>query len=747
MKEVMKKILLNTLLVLVVFGAFAQKLEKYEDALPRILALPPSGSIAQLKRPLPVEPQNPSIYFQMGVVYTNRFKNSDPIKDYAYKLGNAQEALKAFAMTDRFINEKEVRKNEELYFNFGQLDEKGKLKVEYDSIRKYIDKIRLEEQAYIANAPIIYEKFTKSFSSYDKAHKGFTAILGDYPTFKDLYLLFDESVDDRFSQVKSDFEECLKAWEEYKSASDTFNIGYDQEMSVVPVNVYRLDGLESKINFLQEKIEVWNYADWVDKTREAIHAEIDKLRLDLAKENLRLDRRIEQAEPDFIRDQFEPLKVSKEVLFNLRKYDLNSVIEPIFIYKEKKHDLIYQEILSKQLDTATTLDMDRKLYLYGQMVNHIKDADTVLNDVERRNTEASMAKYPEFLRTHYQGMSGVSQMVSSERNTNATDVKNYVQSIQDRLYEMFQADTLTETITHKKMELVMREQLSVDHEQLTTAPLTTHKIENFDGSYFLGGIVKNEKENKTEAFVCGITTEKTVGWFNQYILQFDSAAGFDSNTRVAAMKTVPGGLAVILHGVDTNSMHHNHLFILDEKGQPSLSRRLLLNQYPRSINYNERTNTMMVTYKGVDYVDDILLESELVMANYSIYGDLLWQTRVNYKGDLNGVINLDDGYMVLGNYNELKMLDGKIARAGGSNTNTRSFALKIDLSGELTGMKTYDQGKAYYTNKAYKVSDDCINLFGSLGAYQQSITVDAESGSSVHLIINSDMEVLANSMK
>ena len=213
------------------------------------------------------------------------------------------------------------------------------------------------------------------------------------------------------------------------------------------------------------------------------------------------------------------------------------------------------------------------------------------------------------------------------------------------------------------------------------------------------------------------------------------------------MKTVPGGLAVILHGVDTNSMHHNHLFILDEKGQPSLSRRLLLNQYPRSINYNERTNTMMVTYKGVDYVDDIWLESELVMANYSIYGDLLWQTRVNYKGDLNGVINLDDGYMVLGNYNELKMLDGKIARAGGSNTNTRSFALKIDLSGELTGMKTYDQGKAYYTNKAYKVSDDCINLFGSLGAYQQSITVDAESGSSVHLIINSDMEVLANSMK
>jgi len=743
----MKKILLNTLLLLIVFGATAQKLEKYEDALPRILALPPSGAVAQLKRHLPVEPQNASIYFQLGVIYTKRYKNSDPIKDYAYKVGNAREAIKAFAMTDRFINDKEVRKNEELYFNFGKIDEKGKLRVEYDSIRKYIDKTRAEQQRFIANAPFIYEKFTKSFSSYDKAHKGFTSILGEYPTFKDLYLLFDESVDARFEQVKTDYEDCLANWEEYKSASDTFDIGYHQEMTVLPVTIYRLDGLESKINFLQDKIQIWNYAEWVDKTRANIHAEIDKLRLDLAKENLRLDRRIEQAEPDFLRDKFEPLKVSKEVLFNLRKYDLNSVVEPLFLYKEKKHDLIYQEMLSKQLDTATTLDMERKLYLYGQMVNRIKDADTVLSDIRKRNTDESLEKYSEFLRMHYQGKVGVNQLVTKEQSANREDVTSYVQSIQDRLYEMYEADTLAEKITYKKKDYLMKEQLSVDNDQLTKDPITTHKIENFDGSYFIGGIIKNEKENKTQAFVCGITEDKKVGWMNEYLLQFDSAIGFDSHTRVGAMKTVPGGLAVILHGADTNDMHHNHLFILDEKGQPTLSRRLLLNQFPRSINYNERTNTVMVTYKGIDYRDDILLESELIMANYSIYGDLLWQTRLSYKGDLNAVVNLDDGYMVLGNYNELKMLDGKISRAGGGNTNTRSFAVKVNLNGELTAMKAYDNGKAYFTNKAYKVSDDCINIFGATGAYQQTLKVESAPGSAVHLIINSDLEVLANSMK
>lgn len=743
----MKKLSILILFVACFQPAFSQKLEKFEDQLPRMLALPPSGALAQLKRYFQEEAQNPALYFQMAVIYETRYKNSDPIKDYAYKVGNAREAVKAFEVTNRYLDDKHVRRNEELYFNFGRIDEKGRVEVEYDTIRQHIDQMMAEMNNYIANVPTIYDKFTKSFSSYDKAHKGFTSILGDYPTFKDLYLLYDQSVDDRFEQIKSDYLESLKYWEEYKSASDTFDVGYDQNMSVRPIKVYRLDGLESKINFLKSEIAVWDYASWVDETREIIHAEIDQLRLDLAKEKLRLDREVEQAQPDFIRDEFEPLKVSKEVLFKLRKYDLNSVVEPIFIYKEKKHDLIYQQLLSRQLDTATSLDIERKLYLYGQMVNRIKEADTVLSDIRRRNTEASLNKYPEFINTHYQGMSGISSLITTERSANREDAAQYVSTIRDRIYEMLASDSTVETVTHNRKNIALQEQLSADNDMLGTDPITTHRVENFDGSLFLGGIFRNEKEDKTQAFVCGVTPDKKVGWYNEYLLQFDSAIGPDSHTRVGAIKTVPGGLAVILNGVDTNMVRHNHLYIFDEKGDVTLSRRLLLNQYPRTINYNERTNTLMVTYKGEDYLDDILQQSELILANYSIYGDLLWQQRMSYKGDINNVVNLDDGYMLLGNYNELKMLDGKISRVSGSNLDTRSFALKVDLSGEVTDMKTFNNSRPYFTNKVYKVSDDCINVFGSNGSYTRSVRVDDEPGSAVHLIINSDLEVLANSMK
>ncbi|MFY0607907.1 MAG: hypothetical protein JXR10_14410 [Cyclobacteriaceae bacterium] len=742
----MRKFTFIIILVGIAFTGNTQKLEKYEDALPKILTLPPSGTLAELKPYLFEDYENASIYLQMALVYQKRYQSGDPFKDYAYKLGNAKEALNAFKFTERYITEKDVKKNEEYYFNFGTIDAKGRLDVEYDSIMNYMAASKKELQTYIANVPVIYEKFTKSFSNYDKAHKLFTDILGRYPTYKDLYLLYDEDVDKQFEEIKQAYLTSLDYWEEYKSASDTFDVGYDQKMTIAPVSVYRLDGLESKINFLEDDIQVWDYATWVDETRKSIKTDIDKLRTDLLAEDLRLNKKIQDAEPDFVRESFDQLKVSKEILFNLRKYDLNSVIEPIFIYKEKKHDLIYQDLMSKKAQ-EDSVDTERKLYLYGQMINRIKDADSVLSDIRRRNTTASYNKYADFIETSYSGREGITQFISTNRTEHKEKAAAVVDRIQTDLYDMLERDSVIATVKYKKKQIPLLESLSMDKESLTADPITTHLIENFDGSSFIGGVFLNEKEGKIQAYVTGITADNTVGWHNEYLLMMDSAAGFDSDTRVAALQSVPGGLAVILNGVDSSEQRMNHLFILDEKGLVTTSRRLMLDQYPRSISFKERSNTLFITYKGKDYLDDIFLESELIMASYSIYGDLQWQQRVSYKGDVADVISIDQGYLVVGNYNELKGLDGRVKRAGGSNTDTKLFAIKIDLGGEIQNIKAIEYAGSYFTNKSYKVSDDCINLFGSVGSYEKKIEVDSEPGSAVHIILNKDLDVLASTLK
>ncbi len=739
----MKKLLFIIVLVSISLQSFSQKLEKYEDVLPSILALPQSGALSQLRLYLYEDPENGSIYLQMAVIYQERFENSDPIKDYAYKLGNAKKALEGLNLAEKFIDERDVRKNEEHYFNFGTKDDKGRLEVEFDTISSFIASSKVMLNDYIEHMPLIYEKFTQSFSHYDRAHKLFMEVLGTYPTYKDLYLLYDNAVDQKFTEIDKEYQLCLQYWDEYLSAKDSLDIGYSQKIVVQPVKVYRLDGMESKINFLQNEITLWDYTSWVTETRSTINAEIDKLRRDLAAENIRLNKRIEQAIPDFIREDFEPLKVSKEILFNLRKYDLNSVIEPIFLYKEKKHDLIYQGQLSQTLDTATVVDVDRKLYLYGEMINHIKDADSVLADVSRRNQQDSMDKYAEFINTHYGGLSGITQMVNKERQNNSEDAVTYVDNIQSILLNKLLPDSLTETFTYNKMEFPMMANPGAMSDSLVS-PVSLFQIENFDGSQFIGGVYPNEEKGLLQAYVAGITNEKNVGWFNEYLLQPDSSVESFIKTQVGAIQAISGGLAVILNGTDSMDVHINHLLLLDEKGQITHSRRLMLNQYPRSMTYNERTNTLLVTYKGDDFVNDFTASTELIMANYSVYGDLLWQKRVPYKGDLTGVVKIESGYIIMGNYNEIKGMDGRINRAGLSNSDSKLFAMKIDHAGNITDFKTFDFGSSYYSSIAYRVSDDCINIFGSTIPGLQ--TLDENEESRVHFIVNKDMEVLSNSM-
>ncbi|MFT6865896.1 MAG: hypothetical protein ACJA08_000722 [Cyclobacteriaceae bacterium] len=734
-------------MTMAVSHVFGQRL-KYEDDLQRIHTLPLGGQIAELNIWLAKEPTNASIFLQMALVYKERYKLGDPLKDYAYKTGNAKLALFAFERTEQYITEKDVKKNQESYYNFGIYDDRGKFTVPYDSVQNKIARSKAELVVYIKNAPEIYSQFTQSFSHYDKAYKIYSSILGRFPTFKELFLLFNTEVDTEFESLKSEYLLAMEHFEKYKAAIANFDIGYSQNLTIKEINVYRLDGLESQINFLQNKISVWDYAKWVDTTRINITTEIGSLRTSLAAENQKIDTKIKAAIPDYIRDEFTTMSVSKEVLFNLRKYDLNAVVEPIFLYKEKKHDLIFHELQNESLDTSATVDVERKLYLYGQMINKIRVADSTLSDITRRNSDLSYKKYTSFIDTYYQGMAGINAFASTEMKDNGMKVKGAVTKIRDYIYLKYAQDTLSHSVLNKKMEIPLTVTLPVENEFLTTTPITTQIIKTFDGSSVLAGIFKNEKEGKTQAYLCAVTADNKMAWFNEYLLQQDSALGFDSHTRVAAMQFVPGGIAFVLNGVDSSGVNRiNHLLVVDETGNMTFSRRLLYNQYPRTLNYSSKNNSLIITFKGDEFSDTILKESELIITSYNILGDLLWQKRMSFKGDVTGLVEVDKAFILTGNYSEMKTLDGRINRAGTKNTDTKIFLMKISGEGEITELKLVDFATSVFTNFTYRVSDDCINLFGSKDAYEKTIALNTDDQQSVHLIVNGDLEILSSNLK
>jgi hypothetical protein len=719
----------------------AQKLEKYEDALPRILNSPSSGIAASLQRYLIEDPENHSIYFQLGVVYYDRYQNSDILTDYRYKYGNAQKALNNMTIARARIDEKEIKRNDEHYLNFGHYDSRGRLTVSLDTIQAIINNSLVDVQAFVDNAPPIYESFTQSFSHYDKAHKLYTDLIGQYQTVNDLYLLYDEEMDKTFEEISSEYTKALKAFENYKAATDSFSIGYNQELAIQDLKVYRLDGLSSEINFLIPEIHIWNYAKWVEETRSYIKENIDALRLALGKEELRINDEISSAQSDFIREEFSPLDVSKEVLFTLRKFDLQSVIEPLFLYKEAKHDLIHKQLQGDELARSEESDPSRVLYLYGELVNKVRKADTLLLAVRTRNTRQTHEKYASFLQTHYGGRAGINEYARGQSDELAATQQTYVDKIVEGVYQQLNDSSELQAATYRRTTLPLNTSRRPSMEELTNEAVTILKLKNFDGSLFIGGVKKNQ-DSLVVTYVSGITPEGKVGWYNEYELKLDSGQ-VAAHTRLATMEAVPGGCAMILHVSNPEFPEvQNQLIILDESGQEQLNQPLDIKAYPQSITYNDRNNSMLLAFSGRDHESDVYESGQLILARYNILGERLWQQSIAGRIEMIDAITTLDGFVAIGNFAQYRAPDGRMIRAGRETTDIGVFALAIDNNGEISKMINLDLDTPTYATHLFKVSEDCINILGSTNQYEPDGPLDT-SDKATFFMINHNLVELA----
>lgn len=716
----MKKSISIILGILLFQLSFGQKLEKYEEALPKILNSPSSGVAASMRKYLIDDPENSSIYFQLGVVYYERYKSSDILTDYQYKYGNATRTLQNMTQAKVLVTEKDVKKNQENFPNFGRYDSRGRLTVTWDTIQSTINNSLADVKVFVAGAPPVYESFTQSFIHYDKAHKLYTSLIGKYQTLNELFLLYDEEMDNTFEEIKSEYSKALEAFASYKAATDTFPIGYDQQLAIEDLEVYRLDGLSSEINFLVPEIHIWNYAKWVDETKAYIGENINSLRSDLNTEELRVNKVLSSAQSDFIKEQFEPLNVSKEVLFTLRKFDLQSVIEPLFLYKEAMHDVIHKQLQSDELENAEEVDPSRLFYLYGELVNKIQKTDSLLLSVRTRNTSQTHQKYPTFLQTHYGGRDGINQFVRNESDGLRKTSDRYVDKIINGIYGQLADSVENESTTYLKETLPLVISNSPSNEELTTDAVTTFKLKNFDGSMFIGGIKKNS-DDMVVSYTSGITASGEVGWYNEYALKLDSGQ-VDANTRLATMIAVPGGCAIVLNVSQADFPEiQNRLIILDESGEEQINQSLEITFYPQSITYNDRNNSMLLGFSGKDYSSDAYESGQLILAKYNMLGERQWYQIIEGKIEMVDAVTTLDGFVIAGNYSQYRAPGGPMRRAGSNASDIGIFVINLGNDGKIIKMFNIDADIPSFATGLYKVSEDCINVLGSKESYAPDV--------------------------
>lgn len=720
--------------------ADAQKKVKYEELLPGILNSEPGVGVANLENLVKGDPENPSMYLQLGLIYYKRFEESDPITGYKKAMANIKLAKEAFDNCERFINEKEVKKHKEEYINFAIYDEKGKFSVSLDSIQKNILDARQNMDAFEINMPGIYEDFTRSYMHYSKANRTFTGIISQHRSIKDLYLLYDEQMANSFDDIKTNYLESLKFFKAYKEKINGYDIGYNQKLKIDSISIYKLDGLAVEINFLeQQEIPIWDYAKWVDDTKAYIEQYISALRLMMVENEKMASAKINQVEEDVANGHLESLHIDKEFLFTLRKYDLNSVVEPLFLYNEKKHELLIQEELNKFSTETMKIAPERQISHYGYLLSSIRKSDTLLQHVETRNTDFSYQKYKGFIDNYYSGMSGLNLMIEREKTTSQAQFEDYLASVRQLLEKKYRPDSVETTVKYRKISIPNFVRIPVLDSLQPAQRVTMQKTVNLDGSAYLGGVYMNEKSNLITAYVCRVQPNNSVAWYKDFSLQMDSVKA-DSHTILSAMVGGQAGCTFVLNGTHFETgAKMNTLFSYSEEGEQLMVRNLIIDDFPRIIEFEEQTNTFLIGFNGSELAKEKTQTSQVVLANYNVIGDLLWKYSKEVVGDLVGVVALEDGYLINGNYSRIQDQSGKFSRVEGG---FASYLIKVNNSGQWSNEKMLSTSVPYNTTHFLKSGEHSIHVVGSKSLGQEQYEMEPDR--LVHFIVNRDLDIVSS---
>ncbi|MCV9388534.1 hypothetical protein [Reichenbachiella ulvae] len=682
----------------------AQKLAKFKEVLPGILGSDPANAVAALKKYQQDDPEKASVYVQLSLVYYQRFADSDPLVGYKRAIANIKLAQEAQAMAKVYLNEKEVKRNEDEFLNFAYFDEKGRMQVELDSIynRFFVDSVKMAE--YQAHVPPIYEAFTGSYMAYSRANQVYTQIMGRYKTLKELYLLYDEDIAKEFESLKKEYLRALELFDSYQSLIEEYHIGYDQSMEIRDIEVYRLDGLSVEINFLQEKIPIWNYAKWVDEINGYVDKDIQYLRMLMVQNEKLLNTKLARTPEDYMNKDFELFKVSKELLFNIRKYDLNSVVEPLFEYKSVNQKLLVENLKQENQAIEASSKLN-PIYNYGRMLYEIKRADTILNVASRRNTKESYERYQEFIDQFYQGIQGVNSFVNNERNKNQSAFNRYLELLKPEVLRDVMGDSLKKEYSYKRKKIKDYVQMPTEELLSTGQPITTQIVENIDGSQYLGGQVLDPQTGRVSAFVSRKEGNGRISWYQEINLSFEGESDL-TDTEMTVLNDELSGCTFIVRSEHPETKDvKNTLLAFSDQGEQLFGKILEINKYPRTLNFVESLNSYVLVFYGDDR-EVIGQLGDLTVTRLTSEGDVKWQQSRKLNGNVFGLVSTEDGFILAGNYKQIANKDGSVVSSTSSLGST--YLLKVNHSGDWAKERFFSDESI--SNQMRKYGDHCIPI-------------------------------------
>ena len=689
---------------------------RYKDLVPVFEEMGREELKNTLKEYILTDLDHPNANFRLALLYQSNYRTADVLTRYEYLRANAEQARLRFVKARQLVDEREVSRNNEYYAPlFNTVDAKGKPSVEYAVVADKIAKGLDSSMQYIASVPPIYHSFTRSVSFYDNAVKIFSEINTEFLSMDDMYLYFDTSFDKKLGVLKQNYDSARFYFDRYLTLTKAFPIPYHrQKYHIKPIVTYRLDGLITRMNFLTNDVEFWDYGTWVDHVRKSVADEILSLRNRLNQNEIRLTENLLKISASN-GEGVAPVALDKQVVFNLNNYEKQSLVLSLLEYKYFKQDWL----MKIKTFVPDTLNLERNATIFSTLVYSNRTADSLLTTVKERAIKEKIRKHHEFIAQHYGGQEGLQKYIDGERENIRVTFEQYTGDLRSALVNIVTTPHVVGTdrmIRFGKWSVPNAVHAPTPEALAKGDPITLQSRKSPDGSTYLAGIYRPDKKtNLTVTYVARVNADGKPGWMQSFNFKVDSTASTSTNHNyLGPFELTQEGCVLVVRATHPTLPLSKNIFVyLNEKGEEKFHVRIPDKTFPRKISFTERTNSFVLLFKGQKEVDEYFALENLTLVGVNALGDILWRRQLTMAGAVTDFINLIDGYMLAGNFTQLRDLQGKEHKSKQGESNP--FIVKFSDRGDIEAVKPLITTKPIFITNVLKVTDKSINLIGREG--------------------------------
>jgi hypothetical protein len=407
------------LIVLLVFSTlqaplFAQKI-KYKDIYPLLKAKRYEEGAPFLSSFLQREPDHASALYHYGISFQLKVENMDLFGDPQIAKSYADSAATFLAKAKSFVDEKELRKNDEYWQEFSRRDMRtGKFGIKVSDVHLDIEQRIDKVNAYSENFSGFQTTFDLAVSSYLKAVDLYDQILTDYTGYNEFLLRGAYEEKERINAIRIAYDSFSSQYERMlESLKVLGKRAFEPEIIVLEIMAF--DEKAARVpDFKHNNPEIYNFLEWTRKVNEIIDSRILPMQTSVVDEYKKLEamgRAI--AKQATIDTSSIPLTLDGDLYNLVLEFDQESILFPLFKTKIMDVRSAYLSSPHYHQQLNDSINIDEQIYQSKRVLGSLSSLDSIEMGFSKRDLGNEIANYPELLNSVFMDIEGFENEVKS----------------------------------------------------------------------------------------------------------------------------------------------------------------------------------------------------------------------------------------------------------------------------------------------------------------------------------------------